>query len=148
MILAESQRRKVEPRTPIPAINRFSGVYFRVLKKYLREGRLPDTDIFIVSYEFGILRDKSKVPYREPVENLRFDRNIVEAKRRENLRTLERIITENRYDEIYVNLGSEYLKLIEGVEGLTSAKITYSEGAGLGPKARHMKNWILDLKGR
>lgn len=144
IIVAASQRRKKEPKDPIPAIDRFSGVYFRVLKKYLRNGKLSNTDILIVSQNFGILRSQDKVPYRKPTGKIDFDEKCVEKAKKANLKTLGQIFKEKNYTEIYVNLGKEFSKLIEGFETLTSAEVIHASGPGLGPKAKHMKSWIIE----
>jgi len=145
IIVAESQRRNTKPTSPYPAIDRFSGVYFRTIKKYLREGKLPKIDIIIVSRDFGILRSKDKIPYSLPVKKLSFDTESIGLMRETNLRKLRQIFQKGKYDEIYVNVGREFYKLIEGFEKLTSAKIIYASGLGLGPKAQHMRDWILTV---
>ena len=145
IVVAASQRRKQEPKDPIPAIDRFCGVYFRILTKYLHEGKLDNTDILIVSQDFGVLQAQDKIPYREPTKTIGFDKENTERLRKSNLESLENIFKEKKYTEIYVNLGKEFSKLIEGFENLTSAKVIYASGPGLGPKAQHMKEYILSL---
>jgi len=60
--------------------------------------------------------------------------------RQRNTKYLEKLIESTNLSEIYINVGREYMKLIGDVP--TSTKSTFAQGAGLGPKARHMKNWI------
>jgi cytoplasmic iron level regulating protein YaaA (DUF328/UPF0246 family) len=127
----------------MPAIKRFDGVYFRLLRKCLRERKLRNVDILIVSEKFGLIWSKDKIPYYEvqgKMGALNLDKNTLEKIRQENLQKLKKIV--NRYSEIYVNVGREYLKLIEGFEKFATSKVTYSSGKGLGPKALHMKQWI------
>lgn len=143
IIIAESQRRKQDPIEPIAAIDRYIGVYFRVLKKYLREGKLPNTDILIISKKFGILQSQDTVVYHKPVDKLNFE--FVENSRKTNLKLLKAIFEKEKYDEIYVNVGAQFAKLIDGFEDLTTAKVIYASGSGLGPKAQHMKNYILSI---
>ena len=145
IIVAASQRRKQDPKNPIPAIDRFNGVYFRILRKYLREGKLPNTDILIVSQDFGLLKAQDKIPYREPAETLSLDKETTERLRKSNLESLENIFGAREYTEVYVNVGKVFSKLIEGFQSLTTAKIIYAAGPGLGPKAQHMKEYILAL---
>jgi len=144
IIVAESQRRKQDPKEPIPAIDRFTGVYFRILKKYLREGKLLNTDILIVSQKWGILKAQDKVKYNKPTNTLDFKKSLKETQKN-NLETLKNIFEKKNYDQIYVNVGAEFTKLIDGFEDLTSAKVIYARGPGLGPKAQHMKKYILSL---
>lgn len=145
IIVAASKRRREEPKDPIPAIDRFQGVYFRILKKYLRERKLPNIDVLIISQNFGVLQAQDKIPYRKPTKTIGFDKETTKRLRKSNLESLENIFKERKYTEVYVNLGKEFTKLIEGFERLTSAKVIYASGPGLGPKAQHMKQYILAL---
>lgn len=148
IIVSASLRRSKEPLDPIPAIDRFNGVYFRIIKKYKREGKLQDTDCIIVSKKFGIIYPTEKVPYYEPDHinkfgHLDMNGNQIRKLRRKNLAKLKEIFATTEYSEIFVNVGKEFMELIKGFEKLTSAKIIYASGRGLGPKAQHLKKWIL-----
>lgn len=57
------------------------------------------------------------------------------------------MFAERRYEEIYVNIGQNYLKSIEGFEKFTDARITNATGV-LGKKAVHMKQWGQDHSAR
>jgi len=144
IIVSASSSRKRESKEPIPAIERYNGIYFRTLRKYLREGKLRNTDILINSKKFGLIRSNKKIPYYEPSPgnwgSLGLNKETVDRIRKKNLHKLKKLV--NAYSEIYVNVGREYMKLIEGFENFTSCKIIYATGRGLGPKALHMKEWI------
>ena len=143
VILTTSVRLDEETKEPIPALERYNGVYFRVLKKYLREGRFRDTDILIVSEKYGLIWSDDKIPLYEihgKMGSLTLDEKAIEKLRQENLKKLEKIL--DRYSEIYVNVGKEYMKLIKGFEKLASGRIIHAKGS-LGAKATHMKQWIL-----
>ncbi|MEM3426518.1 MAG: hypothetical protein QXJ62_05070 [Nitrososphaeria archaeon] len=58
ILLSASQRKSSDPE-PLPAIERYQGVFFRVVKKYLREGKLKNIDIIIVSDRFGVHRSRA-----------------------------------------------------------------------------------------
>lgn len=143
VILTSSVRLNEEVKDPIPAIERYNGVYFRVLRKHLREGKLRDTDILILSERYGLIWSDDKIPLYEIHGKMGFlslDEKDIEKMRQENLKILKNIL--DRYSEIYVNVGKEYMKLIKGFERLASGRITYAKGS-LGAKAAHMKEWIL-----
>lgn len=144
ILITTSYRLNKEIKEPIPAIERFDGVYFRILKKYIREGKLRNVDILIVSEKYGLIWAKDKVPYYDihgKMGSLSLSKKSIEKIRQQNLQKLKQIV--NRYSEIYVNVGREFLKLIRGFEKFTTCKVTYATGRGLGPKALHMKEWIL-----
>ncbi len=148
IILSASAKIKGEPKEPIPAFERFNGVFFRILRKYLSDKFLKDTEIIIVSDKLGIITADQKVPY---IQTTKSDWGILDIKsdslneiRSRNLEQLRELTSGKEYDEIYVNVGKQYLKLIEGFDAvIKNKKITFSEGAGLGHKASHMKNWML-----
>ena len=148
IIVSASLRRLEEPSNPIPALDRFDGVYFRIIKKYKREGKLQDTDCVIVSKKFGIIDQNERVPYYKPDHidkfgYLNMNESQIKKLREENLARLKEIFAKSKYSEIFVNVGKHFMELIKGFEKLTSAKIIYASGRGLGPKAQHMKKWIL-----
>ena len=69
IIVSSSLRRLKEPTGPISALERFDGVYFRIIKKCKREGKLSDTDCIILSMRFGIIYQNENVPYYGPDQN-------------------------------------------------------------------------------
>jgi len=144
MIISASSRLIKEPTKPLPAIERYDGVYFRVLRKSLREGKLRNIDILVLSEKFGLVWASNKIPFHEPHPgawgSLSLSKKDMNKLRKENLQKVKKIIT--RYSEIYVNVGRKYFKLIEGFEKFTTCQITYAIGKGLGPKASHMKEWV------
>jgi len=61
-----------------------------------------------------------------------------------NLAKLKNKFAGERYDEIYVNIGREFLPMVRGLRNIIpkTAKITCAEGAGFGFKLAHMKDWF------
>jgi hypothetical protein len=144
IIISASQRRSKDPQ-PLPAIARYEGVFFAVVRKYLREGKLKGTDIIVVSDKYGVVTADEDVPCHEATqESPSFSKEALEKANRENLARLRSIFNKNRYREILVVCGKEFQRLIEGFEELTEAKIVFCEGKGLGPKALSLKQWILN----
>jgi len=127
------------------AIDRYEGVFFRVLKKYLKEGLLRDVDILIITKRHGLIGSEEFIPY-EPTFTSKVLSKDASKMRDQNLRTLSEWLSRKQYSEIYVNCGQEFMQLIKGFEKLTTSKITFAVGSrrGIGPKAAHMKNWILE----
>ncbi len=155
VIVSASFKRRRLPNEPIPALERFDGVSFRVLRKYLREGKLKNTDVAIVSLEHGILLSNDAILYDKPTlsrgtkgsgtwqSDPGFDNEQTEKLRYGNLSQLRSIIDRGKYAEIYVNLGRKFMTLVDGFEKMTDSPVVYATGKGMGPKAQHMKNWIL-----
>jgi len=150
IVVSSSSRRLKEPTEPIPALERYTGIYFKLLKKYEREKRLKNVDVLIVSERFGILHAEDRIPYHEPFSAgygvLKMKKGEMKKLRERNLKKLKEVFDKTDYSEIFVNVGKQFFELIRGFETLTKAKIVYASGPGLGPKAQHMKKWILSIK--
>lgn len=146
IIIPGSIRLRKEPPEPIPALLRFDGVFVIMIRKYRK--MLRDCDVMILSPVFGLIKAKKKIGFKEPVQGSWRAPEIrdadIERLRKASLSTLKKTISQCQYDEIYVNLGKNMLKIIEGFEELVpqETKITFSQGRGIGPKMGHMKAWI------
>ena len=138
VIVSASQRRVPDPN-PVPAIDRFDGVYFRILRKHLREGKLKDVDILVVSDRHGIVGANDVVPFYPPSEKIKVEEHL----RISNLKKIGDILKRTPYSEIYVVCGKDFQAFIKGFEEGINVPVTYCQGRGLGPKARSLKNWIL-----
>ena len=122
-------------------------MYFRIVRKYLAQGKLKNTDLAIVSQKWGILLGSDTVPYEAPfrrgyrVKLWLSKSKIVELKRK-NLEKLRAILSTG-YDEIFVNVGREFYQLIDGFEKFTNARVVHAQGRGLGSKATALVDWII-----
>jgi len=135
LLLACSARKRDEPSTPIPAIERYDGVFFRVLRKWLRGTIKPNLDVLIVSAQFGLIDCTTPIPD--------YDRRMTPGRALElasNVKADFRSFTaQRRYRRIFVNLGEDYRPAVGGVKDLDNA--VWAEGA-IGKRARQMKRWL------
>jgi hypothetical protein len=146
IILSGSTRVFKEPVDPIPAIQRFDGVLIRLVRKYHKQ--LRDFDILILSPVYGLIKAEEKIGFIEPIQGSWRKLNLSEGEisklREASLSTLQKLLKKKQYDEIYINVGRNLLKTIEGFDKIVpqTVRITYAQGPGIGPKMAHMKNWI------
>ncbi|MGF3573674.1 MAG: hypothetical protein ACQXXG_09700 [Candidatus Bathyarchaeia archaeon] len=146
IIISGSIRLLKEPTEPIPAIQRFDGVFIRLVRKYHKQ--LRDFDILILSPTYGLIKAEEKIGFTEPIRgswrDLNLNENEISKLRESSLSTLQKLLKKKQYDEIYVNVGKSLLKTIEGFDKTVpqTIRITYAQGPGIGPKMAHMKNWI------
>jgi cytoplasmic iron level regulating protein YaaA (DUF328/UPF0246 family) len=138
LILACSARKRLD-RSALPAIERYDGVNFRVLKKLQREHAFPhDLDVLILSAKYGLLRPET------PIEA--YNLKMTEARAAELCARvscdLDRHLREKKYDSIFVNLGKTYLNALALSRKLKQCKVQYATG-GIGSKMKQMKEWIL-----
>ena len=134
LILSCSARKTNNPGL-IPAIDRYDGHFFRVLKKALRDGYAHNVQLAILSSRFGLLNTYTLIPDYDQ----RMTPERCEAEKPDLQRNLNLWLGDTRYDEIFVNLGNDYLPLIEGMPGLATA--TFAAGQ-IGERARQLKEWL------
>jgi len=105
IIVSGSTRLNKEPSQPIPAIQRFDGVFIRLVRKYYRQTK--DIDVLILSPVYGLISSEEKIDFREPIgENwreLNLDNNIVSKLRESNLKVLKKVLSKRNYTEITSN---------------------------------------------
>ncbi len=137
LIIGCSQKKNPSP-SPLKAFDRYDGVNFRVLKKFKRERRLPETlDIVIISAKYGFLRSDQYINDY----NVRMTEKRALELHPEILNELKKLISSNTYKEIFINLGKDYLPAIEGFENVATCPIVYAEGR-IGEKMSALKKWI------
>jgi hypothetical protein len=137
LIVACSQKKDPSPH-PLKAIDRYDGVNFRVIKKFKRERKLPgNLDIVIISAKYGILRPDEYIDFY----NVRMTRQKARTLHSQILNHLRNLFSSNDYQEIFVNLGKDYLPAIEGIEDFVSCPVVHAEGR-IGEKMGAMKRWV------
>ena len=47
-----------------------------------------------------------------------------------------------QYEEVFVNVGRQYMPALEGIEELLGCPVKHAQGKGPGPKASQMKAWL------
>jgi hypothetical protein len=147
VIVSGSIRVLKTPTQPIPAIERINGVFVGQIRKYYNHFR--NTDVLILSPIYGLVAAKEKIAFKEPSGTKWYDFDVSpdeEKRNREaNLKILQNLLSKNQYNEIYLNVGKNMLRLIPKIEEIVpkSTSVVYSMGAGIGPKMAHMKKWIM-----
>ena len=146
LIVSASSRVLKEPKEPIEALQRFDGIFMRVIRKYYNKRR--KLDVLILSPAYGLVWAEEKILYKEPIGGgwykLPLREDEVAKLREENLSTLKKILAASKYEEIHLNVGKHISELIKGFEQFVNkkTKITYATGRGLGPKIKLLKDWL------
>ena len=141
LIVSCSQRKRSELEL-LPAIDRYDGPVFQVVRRFLRSRSSPvPLDIYILSAEFGLIASDRPIP--------NYDRRITK-KRSSELRPsviekLIEILKVDRYQEIFICAGKDYLRSLEGYEKLVQSKITAKIAPGSsGKKLSVLHDWLYD----
>jgi cytoplasmic iron level regulating protein YaaA (DUF328/UPF0246 family) len=141
MLLVQScSKSKVEAEHPVPALELYSGYYYKIIKKAKREGDFdPSIDLCILSAKHGLIEPDTELkPYdkRMDADRSRELRDDVTSELAHRVRTGD-------YDQVLVNMGQQYRATIEGLDDEVDVPIRTIEGR-LGERGRKLKQWIRD----
>ncbi len=142
-LILSCTRTKREDEGKLPALERYDGPTFRVVRKFLREGNqvLQNVDIYVLSARYGLMSAE------ERVEN--YDQRMTTARANElRSKTLEKLgqIFNCQYDEVFLALGRSYMEAIASYESLVpeETKVIVSR-ASAGKRLTELKSWLYRL---
>jgi len=140
LIMPPSYKRRTEP--DLPAIERYDGVLYRVLRRNLKS---DNVDILVLTEDLKLVWGNEKLPYKKP----KGDRwsgygpeDIPDKVVKNNMAFLKKVLEKGDYDEVFVALGEKFRKAIGDLEKITNVKVTYIRGRGLGLYAQCLKAWL------
>ena len=140
LILSCSQKKRSNPGS-IPALERYDGPAFRVMNKFIRvcssEAQLPD--IYILSAKFGLISADKPIPYYDR----RMTSQLIEKLQQPTLSELKQILNRKQYQEFFISMGKDYLRVLDGYTSLTSTNlnVTVSQGS-MGCKLAELRSWL------
>lgn len=135
LILSCSQRKRAS-HEPLPAIDRYNGPLFFVLRRFLREcpHRARLLDVYILSAVYGLIPgDFSTALYDRKMNTSRI------AELQPQITTVFSGIRRDNYISIYFVLGKAYLKAFEGLQA--HKEVTVAHGP-IGKKQTQLKRWL------
>ena len=129
---------KNEPAETVPALQLYSGYFFKIIKKAMRDGVYTDSiDLRILSAEHGIV---------EPNQEIGFYDRRMDSERAERLapQISEQLsgTIENGHDKLLINVGREYREALQKAEEELNVPIYYIEADGIGYKGQVLKRFI------
>ena len=140
LILGCSQKKRPDSGL-LPALDRYDGPMFRVLRKFLREcpGGAQGLETYILSAEFGLMQASQPIP--------NYDRRMTlqQANRLKSpvLACLRRILTEKQYQRLLINVGKDYAVALSDYKWrcLTNVKMTVATGTQ-GYRQAELYDWL------
>jgi hypothetical protein len=142
-LLLSCSQAKVKVKHTVPAVERYDGPAYRVLRKFLTErpGQAEELDVFVLSAKFGLIPGSKMIPD--------YDRRMTRARARELqpkvLRAFQEQIADSDYQELFVSTGKTYLLALQGYENLLpKTKVTVSS-APSGKKLTELKSWLYGM---
>ena len=142
LLLACSQRKYTEPAL-LPALERYDGGNYRLLRKAQREGYFPNNlDVLILSAKYGLIMSTSCIPYYDQ----RMNQQQAATLKPQVMETLQTIGTQKAYKEIYVELGRDYMEAIDDLAKIfPEATIIYAQGR-IGMRLANLKRWLMGIQ--
>lgn len=126
-------------KEPTPAMDVYSGYFFKIIKKAAREQAMrDDLDIRILSAKYGLLDPEDCIEYYDQ----KMDRSRAAELRDSVITDIETQIDKYGYSRIVVNLGEPYKKAIEGLDQRVDPEVLFIEGDGIGNKGHELKRFI------
>jgi hypothetical protein len=139
LILACSQR-KNPAKGVLPAIERYDGPAFRVLRKYLREEGGEALSILILSAKYGLIPADREIPDYD----CRLSKASAEQLRPQVLETARYALQSLYFRAVGICAGKDYRVALAGFGDFMpgGVRVDFIEG-GLGARLSALRNWLL-----
>ena len=141
LLLLSCSQRKRSTQGLLPALERYNGPAYQVLNKFLRvhPSQAQLLDVYILSAEFGLIPSVQRISDYDH----RMTPQRVEKLQQPTLNELEQILDGKQYQEFFISMGKDYLRVLDGYESLTSPNLnmTVSQGS-MGCKLAELRNWL------
>jgi len=138
LIMACSQHKSEHPQL-IPAIDRYDGLTYRVLRRYLQNKPQQHLHVYILSAEFGLISSHQPLP--------RYDRRMTSERvcelRPSVVAAMSRLLNEIDYHDLFICAGKTYLQVLEGYN--KNAPPTVCASIATGPPGRRLSqlhDWL------
>lgn len=139
LLIMGCSQKKNPSVNPMKAIDRYTGLFFKVLKK--NNPGLKNLDLIIISAKYGFLLPET------PIENydLKLTNKLALKLRDEINPKFKEFLRDRNYEEVFINLGKYYSKATYYCSGVNAKKWIVAKGA-TGEKMSQLKNWLLKIQ--
>lgn len=138
LLVQSCSKSKNCPSESVPALQLYSGYFFKIIKKAIDDGAMPESlDICILSAEHGLVDANEEIGW--------YDRRIDEARATEIAPNVRRRLSErvaDGYDRVVINVGRDYRTALTGVEEELNVPVHYVQGGGIGEKGAVLKRLV------
>ncbi|MBN1812815.1 MAG: hypothetical protein JXA14_13350 [Anaerolineae bacterium] len=142
LILSCSQAKRGDDG-PLPALERYNGPTFRVVRRFLADADpvLQDVDIYVLSAQYGL------IAAAEHIAN--YDQRMTQARadelRPRVLAQMQELLNQG-YIEVFFSLGRSYLQALNGFEDWVpnGTRVIVSQ-ATVGRRLTELKRWLYRL---
>jgi hypothetical protein len=142
LILGPAFRRRQE-EYPLPAIERYDGLFYRVARKYLCD--VKNLDVLIMKDDLTLIDSSTRLPFSKPEgtnwSTKTIPKQTIENARKLNENYLKKKLGKKQYSEIFLSMGKVYAAALPTAI-LSDTRTIFPTVGGPGPKALALKNWI------
>jgi len=143
LLVISCSQEKLDVSNPASAFELYNGPLYKSIRKMRKENNFPkDVDILIISAKYGVLG------FYDLIE--RYDQRMTKERANELkphvFNALKNYFKDKQYKEIFINLGKDYLPVLDGLENIIpkGARILYAKGR-IGQKLKQTRDWLLNL---
>jgi hypothetical protein len=140
LILSCSQRKRPDS-TPMPALERYDGPMFRVLRKFLRESPSKEChpDVYILSAQFGLILADQLIPNYDCQMTPQLASKLQPQMHAE----FRSLLKHKQYEKSFISVGKSYAAALAGYEQLIPAQMEVIVPRGSrGRKQAELYDWL------
>jgi len=142
LILGPSFRRNRSSGV-LAAIQRYDGLFYRVVRKYLKD--FKDEDVLVMVDDLTLIESAAPLPYCEAEgedwSKQTFSKEVLTKAGAKNFNFLDEKLRDSEYSEVFISMGKKYAAALPDLTRYNVKTIFPSTG-GLGPKAKALKEWL------
>ena len=123
----------------------YRGPMFQVIRKAKRENRWSSVlKLGIISAKYGFLRGDEEIEYYDN----RMTKTIAKQYQSSVLEKIRKFHEVESFSLIYVLMGKDYLRCVDGLENIVGTKVKIENMGGLGIGQRKLVNFLQEIKER
>jgi hypothetical protein len=124
----------------LPAIDRYDGVAYRVIKRLQRLGQYPeDVDVVIVSAKYGLITSEKLIQNYD--QRMTTERALEQVE--DNRVMLAQLLGSNDYKEVFISAGRTYLLALEPFDVWRGSVLVTVNRGKIGVQLKGLKEWLL-----
>jgi hypothetical protein len=138
LLLACSQRKRLDAGV-LPAIDRYDGPAFRLLRRYIKQNSVQSVDAKIISAEYGLISTDYSLPYYD----CRITKKQSKILHSQVITGLEIALNSKPYTNLLIWLGRDYLEAIHSYEAIIPEGMTVQlANGGIGRRLSILYDWL------
>ncbi len=139
LLLIACSQRKNPAKGLLPALGRYDGPAFRVLRKYLRETEGSGPVVAIISAKYGLIASGRRIPDYD----CRLSARSAHALRPRVLKAARHLLTSRSWRSIGICAGKEYQIALQGLSDLIPEGVGIDViRGGQGPRLTALRDWL------